>query len=538
MPFYFRKSVSAGPFRFNFSSGGVGVSVGVRGLRIGTGPRGHYIHAGRNGFYYRASLGRAYARPRHRLQPENPAPPPAQAPAVDLVEIESANVLALQDETFADLLRELNEKARQARLSVVLPIVIGIIGLGLELVVRNQWGWLVALALPGWLLGRWLDSYKRTSVLFYDLEGEQQGKYSRLTDAFDHLMACSGKWHIQARGAIHDMMTRKRNAGATSLVNRKDTGLTYSLPAIVKSNVTPPSLRAGRQTLYFFPDVVLVADGNQFGAISYPDLRVEYQPSRFIEDGRVPSDAQVVDHTWQYTNKSGGPDRRFNNNRQFPVCLYDSLHLSSPSGLNESFQYSRTGVAGGLAAAVDDMRTAISTTPAPSPGSPVPHGPWGPYGVPPAESPPPTKRRYAGKVAIGLILVAALYVLVAPPRETKETGASRPATATSAPVQAPAVTATAAKTDGKLPIASNQSLAKPEPPAPPQMDDHRLSTVEVRELQERLKALGFDPGAIDGIPGPQTAAAIRRFEASASLPAQGNIDRVTLQRVRDAKPTR
>ncbi len=38
MPFYFRKSVTAGPFRFNLSSGGVGVSIGVKGLRIGTGP--------------------------------------------------------------------------------------------------------------------------------------------------------------------------------------------------------------------------------------------------------------------------------------------------------------------------------------------------------------------------------------------------------------------------------------------------------------------------------------------------------------------
>ncbi|RVA15894.1 DUF4236 domain-containing protein, partial [Mesorhizobium sp. M7A.F.Ca.CA.002.05.1.1] len=42
MGFYVRKSISAGPFRFNFSSGGVGASVGVQGLRIGTGPRGHY----------------------------------------------------------------------------------------------------------------------------------------------------------------------------------------------------------------------------------------------------------------------------------------------------------------------------------------------------------------------------------------------------------------------------------------------------------------------------------------------------------------
>lgn len=43
MPCYIRNSISAGPFRFNFSKGGVGVSVGVKGLRVGTGPRGHYV---------------------------------------------------------------------------------------------------------------------------------------------------------------------------------------------------------------------------------------------------------------------------------------------------------------------------------------------------------------------------------------------------------------------------------------------------------------------------------------------------------------
>jgi membrane-bound lytic murein transglycosylase B len=73
-------------------------------------------------------------------------------------------------------------------------------------------------------------------------------------------------------------------------------------------------------------------------------------------------------------------------------------------------------------------------------------------------------------------------------------------------------------------------------PASPPKDDRPLTAHEVRELQERLKALGFDPGAIDGITGPQTSAAIRRFEQWYSWPAQGNADRVTLQRVREAKP--
>ena len=53
MGWFFRKSISLGGVRLNFSKSGVGVSAGVKGGRCGVGPRGSYVHAGRNGFYYR-----------------------------------------------------------------------------------------------------------------------------------------------------------------------------------------------------------------------------------------------------------------------------------------------------------------------------------------------------------------------------------------------------------------------------------------------------------------------------------------------------
>ena len=60
MPFFLRKAISTGPFRFNLSKSGVGLSVGVKGLRFGLlGPRGNYIYAGRGGLYYRKSLNSA-----------------------------------------------------------------------------------------------------------------------------------------------------------------------------------------------------------------------------------------------------------------------------------------------------------------------------------------------------------------------------------------------------------------------------------------------------------------------------------------------
>lgn len=347
MPFYIRKSVSAGPFRFNFSKGGVGVSVGVKGLRIGTGPRGHYIHAGAGGLYYRATLGNAG---RKRSSPElTPIDPPPVASYFDtdvtMVEIESGDVMHMRDESFENLLNEINSKFAQSRMSTTLAWILGGVGFVAGLALGGGTALLFSLlALPGWAIGKWLDSYRRTTVLYYDLEGEAESGYRRLTEGFDALCGCAAKWHIEAGGVVQGLTAWKRNAGASHLVNRKTTALLYKLPSIINSNITPPALHVGRQVMYFMPDVVLVQDRNQFGAVQYADLNLRWQPSRFIETERVPSDTTVVGHTWKYPNKNGGPDRRFKDNRQIPICLYESVHFKSNSGINELVEFSKTGL--------------------------------------------------------------------------------------------------------------------------------------------------------------------------------------------------
>lgn len=102
-------------------------------------------------------------------------------------------------------------------------------------------------------------------------------------------------------------------------------------------------MAVGRQTLYFFPDRVFIFDSGRVGAVSYPNLQVAVSPTRFIEDARPPGDAKVVDKTWKYVNKRGGPDKRFKDNRELPVCLYEEVTLCSATGLNEVIQLSRCG---------------------------------------------------------------------------------------------------------------------------------------------------------------------------------------------------
>jgi hypothetical protein len=367
MPFYLRKTVSAGPFRFNLSNSGVGVSVGVKGLRLGTGPRGHYVHAGRGGLYYRASLGatRSSSAPQH-ASPSPHATTYAEQGRVTMIEVQSGDVAAMRDATVTDLVDDLNKKQAQIPLRIVAvccPVLVVMLALlQLQLHTSGQSVWVIVgsvaflMTLPAWAVGEWFDSYKRSSVLLYNLEEEASAAaYRKVTEGFDALAACHGKWHIASGGAVRDLTTWKRNAGAAHLVNRRIANLAYSLPKVLRSNVTPPAITLGGTAFFFLPDVILVKRGGRFGTVGYDDLQVRTQTSRFIEDGTPVADAEIVGHTWKHPNKGGGPDRRFRDNRQLPICLYDAIHLSSGSGLNELMEFSRTGLVQLFSAALHDL---------------------------------------------------------------------------------------------------------------------------------------------------------------------------------------
>jgi peptidoglycan hydrolase-like protein with peptidoglycan-binding domain len=51
----------------------------------------------------------------------------------------------------------------------------------------------------------------------------------------------------------------------------------------------------------------------------------------------------------------------------------------------------------------------------------------------------------------------------------------------------------------------------------------------LRQAQRQLKALGFDPGSMDGTLGPQTEAALRAYQQAYRLPQTGRPDEVTLR---------
>jgi hypothetical protein len=198
-----------------------------------------------------------------------------------------------------------------------------------------------------------LDRRRRTTTLEYKLDDSQNEKFTALIHAFNGVASCRGLWRVPQEW---DQQDWKRNAGAAVTIARQAIGARIGLPSLIKSNLSFPSFPLGKETIYFTPDAVLIVARNSVAALRYGDCDISASTTRFIESDGAPTDARVVDETWQYVNRNGGPDRRFSNNRRLPICVYGQIELKSKSGLNEQIHCSRPEVASDFAMRVVALR--------------------------------------------------------------------------------------------------------------------------------------------------------------------------------------
>lgn len=257
------------------------------------------------------------------------------------------------DSSSSELLQELNENRKKTRFlpfAIVLAIVFCVVMFVFTPI------WLAILSIVVAVGVCWFASIKdalhKTTVAIYDLEPDIEMAYQQLHDAFDQLRSCSRTWHISARG---DVIDRKYHAGADSLIKRQPVVLRKGEPPSLKTNLEIPMIPVGREVLAFMPDRILVFAPDGVGSVGYEALGLEFGDSKFVEEEALPSDAIVIGTTWRYVNKKGGPDRRFKDNREIPICAYEQLRFWSTTGLNEIIQISRKGVANLLRDALSTM---------------------------------------------------------------------------------------------------------------------------------------------------------------------------------------
>jgi hypothetical protein len=187
------------------------------------------------------------------------------------------------------------------------------------------------------------DKQRFAMELHYDMDEQFKQVYQQFSDHFASLSRSARIWQYQNARQTNDY---KRTGGAGKLISRVALrGISANqvpLPYFT-TNVSIPCLKLSNLEFYFLPERLLVKRGKTFAAVFYKNLRIDGYTTRFIEDESVPRDAQIVDQTWRYVNKQGGPDRRFNNNRQIPICAYSEYTLTSDTGIYEIITTSKQG---------------------------------------------------------------------------------------------------------------------------------------------------------------------------------------------------
>jgi hypothetical protein len=103
------------------------------------------------------------------------------------------------------------------------------------------------------------------------------------------------------------------------------------------------------------------------------------------------------------------------------------------------------------------------------------------------------------------------------------------------PASAPAISPPPASPSPATSLEQPPAPPAPQIPLPAPAKPAPLKADEIRELQGKLKALGFDPGAVDGVVGSTTLSAVRKYSQARAI-ANAEATRDLLVRLRSEPP--
>lgn len=319
MGWRYRRSINMGGFRINISSRGIGYSVGIPGLR--------YTHSA-NGSTYTT-----YSIPGTGLSYRQTHSTGRSLPTDDIVgvtSITSARIGNYQSVGSEMLLKSLNKAVRIDLLGAIL------LGVGFFTIVfgfLSIWCLICgAIGIVSSIVLMILSHSAFRVKLTYEMDSEAQAAHNVRIACWEKFFSSKYVWQINTRGYY----TRaKVHGGANEAVTRTRIHRIKRLPFYLKTNCSFIYFKLQKEEILILPDKMLIRSGYKFGALDYDNIDISAYTKNFIEDMFFsPHDTIKVGDTWQYVNKNGTPDRRFNNNRLLPVNQYGYVGITSESGLN------------------------------------------------------------------------------------------------------------------------------------------------------------------------------------------------------------
>lgn len=334
----------------NFSKTGISTTIGVPGASINFGKQGAYLNTGipGTGIYDRQKIGGGKKGENNVPLTDTGNPHESYSTeeigAIKTDQAEATTTEGLQElkKTLLDCYQErtdLKKEIEKAKSKLTLATVIMVF----------------SYILIFGLFVKWFKENSKDKKEFYedlknqlencfiniDIDADEQidKKYLDLLESYRTLLTCEIIWDITSSVAIDQRATR---SAAGTVVTRKPVKFGFGNIDIIKSKYEALHFEnANGGDIYIYPAFIVIVDAlKKFGLVDIRELDFNFHGQRFIETEKVPKDATVVGNTWAKVNKNGGPDKRFKDNYQIPICQYGDINLTSKTGLNEAYSLS------------------------------------------------------------------------------------------------------------------------------------------------------------------------------------------------------
>ena len=170
-----------------------------------------------------------------------------------------------------------------------------------------------------------------------ELSEEEKSSYEEFCQKFEILLTSDKVWRINS-----SERTSQIKSSAQYSVTRSATSVGVGVFNYIKSQYDVPIINDRTVQLYFYPKFLIAATSpSSFSVVPYSSVSLNGLRRRFNEDEALPADSKHLGYTWKYVNKSGGPDKRFADNKQIPVMEYGDLTIDYAAN-SSRFQFSNS----------------------------------------------------------------------------------------------------------------------------------------------------------------------------------------------------
>ena len=342
----------------NFSAKGISTTVGVKGLSVNFNKTGTYLNTGipGTGLYDRQKISgkkKAGKSPIHKSS------------ISDLIDNELDSYVFIPEELKGEIKSESANQVTSSSLKAVkqtfiaayhekLEIERELTEISLKEKKAKKLKFWSKLLLVGFII-KWFDNnhkekadYKQELTKQFiecivnvdiDIDSSKVEEYEKFSHSFSKLSNCEQVWDMTSANANND-----NRSSASESVTREKTKIGLKKIEFLHADYTPKYFKnTNGSDIYLYPGfVALFDDKKNFGLVSLDDIKISYAESKFLEEGNVLNDSEIIGSTWAKVNKNGTPDKRFKGNYQIPIVRYGELKFKSNTGVHEVFLFSNS----------------------------------------------------------------------------------------------------------------------------------------------------------------------------------------------------